>query len=154
MFVQRFWTERVQAVARPISIRSLLGPALLPCAVLACSGTPDPTEPIACTEEFRSWSVVVVDGAGDPIDGLTLQVVRASTGAQLPYGDAAYSAGSYRIMDDGMAASIRIEGETIEASSAGGSGTFDAAWEFGADVWRCHVEKLSGPDTVTAVVSP
>jgi hypothetical protein len=140
-------------VARPTSIQSLFGPALLPCAVIACSGAPDPSDPIACTEEFRSWSVVVVDGAGVPVDGLTLQVVRASTGARLPYGEAGYAAGSYRIMDDGMAASIRIEGETIEASSAGGSGTFDAAWEFGADVRRCHVEKLSGPDAVTAVVS-
>jgi hypothetical protein len=153
VFERHCWAERVSAVAHPISIRSLFGSTLLPCAVIACTGAPDPNDPIACTEEFRSWSVVVVDGAGDPVDGLTLQVVRASTGEQLPYGDAGYSAGSYRIMDDGMAASIRIEGEMIEASSAGGSGIFDAAWEFGADVWRCHVEKLSGPDSVTALIS-
>jgi hypothetical protein len=120
------------------------------CSVIACSGDPDPTEPIACTEEFRSWIVVVVDAGGEPIDGLAVQVVRASSGAVLPYGDPGFSAGSYRIMDDGMADSIRIEGETIEASALEGEATFEAAWEFGADPWRCHVERLSGPDTVTA----
>ena len=127
---------------------------LLPCAVLSCSGDPDPTDPIACTEEFRSWNVVVVDAVGTPIDGLTVQVVRTSTGALLPYGGPSFSVGSYRIMDDGRAASIRIHGETIEAGASGAGGTFDAAWEFGADAWRCHVEKLSGPDTVIAVIAP
>jgi hypothetical protein len=122
--------------------------------VVACSGDPNPSDPIACTEEFRAWSVTVVDAAGNPVDGLTVQVVRNSTGEQLPYGGTAFSAGSYRIMDDGMAAAIRIEGETIEGSGTGGGGTFDAAWEFGADARRCHVEKLSGPDTVTLVDSP
>lgn len=127
---------------------------LLPYAVLSCSGDPAPSDPIACTEEFRSWNVIVVDSAGAPIDGLTVRVLRAATGEPLPYGGASFSAGSYRIMDDGMTASIRIDGETIEAGTSGGGATFDAAWEFGADAWRCHVEKLSGPDTVVAVITP
>ena len=127
---------------------------LLPYAVLSCSGDPPPNDPIACTEEFRSWSVIVVDAAGTPIDGLTVQVVRPSTGELLPYGGPSFSAGSYQIMDDGMSASIRIDGETIEAGASGGEATFDAVWEFGADAWRCHVEKLSGPDTVVAVMVP
>ena len=154
MSVRRCWTESVSQLARSRAARPLCGLVFLSCTVIACSGDPDLTDPIACTEEFRSWSVVVVDTAGNPVDGLTVQVVRTSTGEQLPYGGAAFSAGSYRIMDDGMAAAIRIEGETIEAGTSGGGATFDAAWEFGADAWRCHVEKLSGPDTVTAVVAP
>lgn len=154
MSVRRYSTDSVPPLGRIVLIRRLSGLILLPYILIACSGDPNPIDPIACTEEFRSWNVVVIDAAGDPIDGLTVQVVRASTGAQLPYGQPAFSAGSYRIMDDGMAASIRIEGETIEASASGGGATFDAAWEFGADAWRCHVEKLSGPDTVTAVVAP
>ena len=154
MSVRRCSTDPVSPSARTVPIHSLGRFLLLPCAVLACSGDPDPNDPIACTEEFRSWSVVVVDSAGNPIDGLTVQVVRASSGAQLPYGEPAFSAGSYRIMDDGMAAEIRIEGETIEARTSGAGATFDAEWEFGADAWRCHVEKLSGPDTVTAVGAP
>lgn len=154
MSVRRCWTESVSQLARSRAARPLCGLVFLSCTVIACSGDPDLTDPIACTEEFRSWGVVVINAAGEPIDGLTVRVVRASSGALLPYGDAAFSAGGYRIMDDGMAASIRIEGEIIEASATGGGATFDAAWEFGADAWRCHVEKLSGPDTVTAVVAP
>ena len=123
---------------------------LLPLAAFSCSGDPGLADPVACTEEFRSWNVVVVDTAGTPIDGLTVQVVRKSTGELLSYGDPSFSAGSYQIMDDGMAASIRIDGETIEAGTSGGAATFESVWEFGADAWRCHVERLSGPDTVVA----
>lgn len=129
-------------------IRACAPVLILAVAALACDEEPGPAGPVACTEEYRSWMVSVVDTAGSPVDGLQVVVDRAATGDTLPYGMPFFLPGSYLIMDDGMVDTISIEGETIRAAVSGPAGGFVATWVFGADAWRCHVEKKSGPDTV------
>lgn len=132
-------TLRLRATSRALT---------LAVAVFACNGEPEPAGPAACTEEYRSWMVSVVDSAGSPVDGLPVIVDRPATGDTLPYGTPFLRPGNYLIMDDGMADTIRIEGEIIRAAGSGPAGGFVATWVFGADPWRCHVEQKSGPDTV------
>lgn len=118
-------------------------------ALLFASACDDGTAPsVACTEEFRSWVVVVVDDTGTPMVGLDVDVTRTSTGALLPYGEPGFTAGAYRVMDDGLSSELRVAGETIVAESEGEGVSFRAEYLFGTDPWRCHVEKLAGPDTV------
>ena len=137
------------------SIADLFPILLFAAALTSCSSEPDGTSPPACTEEFRSWTVTVVDSDGHPVDGLDVEVTRVLTGELLPYGDPSHFApGEYRIMDDGMAATIRVQGETIRADGSGSEREFRASWEFGADAWRCHVERRSGPDTVIVRAAP
>ena len=123
-------------------------PVAIAVAALACSDDGEIASPIACTEEFRSWTITVVDDAGAPVAGLDVDVIRSATGALLPYGGPGFEAGAYRIMDDGMREELAADGESVVVEEAGAVTTFRADFRFGTDVSRCHVEKISGPDTV------
>jgi hypothetical protein len=131
-----------------MSARRPIVPALLALLLLACSDGEMPGPWAVCTEEFRSWVVTVVDDALTPVAGLEVDVTRASTGEPLPYGEPMLQPGSYRIMDDGMSDELEIDGETILVEGAGQGISFEAEYVFGTDAQRCHVEKVSGPDTV------
>lgn len=134
-----------------MSARRPIVPALLAPLLLACSDGVVPGPWAACTEEFRTWAVVVADDALTPIEGLEVDVTRASTGERLPYGEPMLEPGSYRIMDDGMTDELETDGETILVEGAGEGISFEAEYVFGTDAQRCHVEKVSGPDTVVVV---
>lgn len=123
-------------------------PVAIAVAALACSDDGEIASPIACTEEFRSWTVTVVDDGGVPVAGLEVDVTRQATGALLPYGGPGSEAGSYRIMDDGMREELASDGESVVVEGAGTGISFRADYRFGTDGSRCHVEKISGPDTV------
>ncbi|MDT8436503.1 MAG: hypothetical protein RRA92_07075 [Gemmatimonadota bacterium] len=125
-----------------------LMPLLLALALPGCSDDDGTGPPIACTEEFASWVVAVVDDTGTPVEGLEVAVTREATGALLPYGEPGFVVGSYRIMDDRMNDELRVEGETIVVEGEGEGIAFRADFLFGTDAARCHVEKISGPDTV------
>lgn len=111
----------------------------------ACDG--DDSGPCACTEEFRTYAVTVLDRAGHPAAEVEVAVVRVRDGAVLPYGQP-LSAGTYRIMDDGFTDEIARD-ESFAVGGRLGTETFDASYRFGTDDCRCHVLKLAGPDTVT-----
>lgn len=125
-------------------------PILVALAVPGCSDDDGLVPPFACTEEFRSWVVTVLDDAGAPVAGLEVDVTREASGASLPYGEPGFTPGTYRIMDDAMADELRIDGEPIAVEGSGGGLSFRADYVFGADVARCHVRKISGPDSVVA----
>ena len=48
-----------------------------------------------CTEEFRSFTVTVIDGAGVPVEGMSLTVTRTRDGFEYPVGqDLGFAAGT------------------------------------------------------------
>jgi hypothetical protein len=127
------------------------------CAVLigmvsalgACAD--DECEAGACTMEFRTFSVAVVNDAGEPVAGLEPVVTLVRTGAELDFSNAGPGDpenGVYMVMTDGHGALIEQDEEAVRftATTGGLSATGDFA--FGMTMCRCHVEQVSGPDTL------
>lgn len=114
----------------------------------ACSEVSDPG--IACTEVFAMSSVYVRDTTGAPVANATLRTILLRTGEQLvPQTLALLAPGNYVIVDDGARNTIRETGDTLGVTGTSSSGSFSAVYVF--DVPQgCHINKVSGPDTVTA----
>jgi hypothetical protein len=131
-----------------IRFRALAAALLVLAGVLvACDGN-EPQTPCACTEEFRSYHLTVVDGAGEPADGVDVRVVRVLTGERLDFGSPAGTPGVYVIMDDSFTDRIAAD-ESFQVGGVRGEASFTTEFRFGTDECRCHVLRFAGPDSVT-----
>ena len=104
--------------------------------------------PCACTEEFRSYHLTVVDGSGELADGVEVRVVRVLSGERLDFGAPAGTPGVYVIMDDSFTDRIAAD-ESFQVGGVRGEASFTTEFRFGTDECRCHVLRLAGPDSVT-----
>ena len=115
--------------------------------LVACDGN-EPQTPCACTEEIRSYHLSVVDGAGEPADGVDVRVVRVLTGERLNFGAPAGTPGVYVILDDSFTDRIAAD-ESFQVGGVRGESSFTTEFRFGTDECRCHVLRRGGPDSVT-----
>ena len=104
--------------------------------------------PCICTEEYRSYHLRVVDGAGIPADGVAVRVLRVQTAEWLDYGSPEGSPGTYLVMDDLFSDRIAAD-ESFEVTGVRGEASFAVEFRFGTDSCRCHVLMLAGPESVT-----
>ena len=106
---------------------------------------------LICTDEFVQITVEVVDESGDAVDGVQIQITEKETDTILPCDEYLCKPfpdeGSYIIMHDGFFGEISETGQTfvVEGSKDG----FGFQEEFTFRSGECHVEKISGPETVT-----
>lgn len=123
--------------ARLIGLLAVLG--------AGCSG---PEAAQVCTAEFRSYTVTAVDTAGAPVNGLTVDVVILRTGKHPTPGLLAlYTPGTYAILDDGARNELLPSGDPVRVVGTKGALGFQADYRFDVP-GGCHVNKVSGPDTV------
>ncbi len=125
---------------------ALIGTVL---ALAACSG--DECDTVACTMEFRTFSVAVVNEAGEPVTGLEPVVTMVRTGEELDPSDMGLgdpASGVYLVMTDGNAALIQQDEEPVRFTATTGQLSVTGDFVFGMTMCRCHVEQLSGPDTL------
>lgn len=106
-------------------------------------------EPVACTMMFAMIGVRVADSALRPVSGVEVTVTRRRTGetrsiAPTDTGDV----GAFVIADDSMREQIAAEGEAFEVRARAGGRQAAARYMIGLTEGRCHVTKLSGPDTL------
>lgn len=126
-----------------ISWRLLLAAGVASCANL------DPAQPCICTLEFRSFTVTVVDATGQPAEGVNISVRRVSDGAVLTDTESFPSGqGVYVILTDGNIDDVSEDGTAVEVLGTLEDTGFSAQYVFNRDACRCHVNKVSGPDTV------
>jgi hypothetical protein len=110
----------------------------------------DQSSQCACTEEFRTYPVTVVDEAGDVATDVVLNRTNLRT-AQVfePTWLGQHVPGTYLVADDGLVYEFSIDGDSVRVDGQQGVAAFTAFFEFAVTgPCRCHVEKLSGPDTV------
>ena len=121
-----------------------LGPWLLS----AC----DQQASYACTEEFRTITVEVVDAAERPVIGLAVESVNERTGAVLspnPLGDGVSGAlGRYTVASDADLDALHVEGDPVLFSASGEGVTASARFVIADD--GCHVHKEDGPERILA----
>lgn len=121
----------------------LLLPLLL---AAACN---DDDEQAACTEEFRTATVFVADANAQPVTDATVRTYLVRTGEPVPVTSIIdLIPGYYVILDDNATRLIPsgVEQFRVTASRGGGPAT-EAIYGFGAPQ-GCHIEKVSGPDTL------
>lgn len=106
-----------------------------------------------CTDEYRSYGVTVIDATGNPVEGLTATVrnewsgrsiSRDSTNGGLGIG------GNYTLITDSEIDMVSEDGSPISFVAAGNNLVAEASYVIGTGNCRCHVLKISGPDTITA----
>jgi hypothetical protein len=113
-------------------------------------GCDDTTGACACTEEFRAYLVTVLDDAMQPANGVTLTRTNLRTGKVLePTWLGMPAPGAYVVADDGLRQEFSSDGDVVRVvfAQGGSSHTEDFAFAVPAPCF-CHVEMLSGPDTV------
>jgi len=122
--------------------RWLLLPLLL---AAAC----DDDDRAACTEEFRTATVFVMDTSNQPVTDATVQTFHVRTGELVPITSIIdLIAGAYVILDDNATRLIPSGAEQFRVTASRSSGAaVEALYEFSAPQ-GCHIEKVSGPDTL------
>lgn len=121
--------------------------AIFSLSALACSSI----ENCICTGEFVTISVTIVDENNSPVTGLITKV-RDVTGKTYNVSEYRYpEPGVYTIMTDGYVRSFTTLPKEIIFS--GKSDSFEVTGKFSINTGecKCHVNKLSGPDTLVAV---
>jgi hypothetical protein len=135
----------MKSVKSQINIFSCLVIAFL---IAGCS-TID--EDCLCTEEYRFFLVTVVDTLGIPVDSLDV-TIRDKDGdeldvAQDPY---AFGPGKYTVLNDSFTQMLCScpTAEKIYFLATDGSRIATGEYLFNTDKCRCHINKVSGPDTL------
>jgi len=113
----------------------------------SCIGS-NPTPPCVCTLEFRFFTIIVTDAAGQPAEDVSISVRRVSDGAVLFESGSLETPGVYLILTDDNIDDVSEDGTTVEVTGTLRDTGFTAEYVFERDACRCHVNKVSGPDAV------
>ena len=106
---------------------------------------------VGCTLEFRSYTVLVVDAGGQPLDSLTATVRNLRTGEVFdldPINAFLPEAGRYLVVTDSQQDRLSERGDRVLFRAEGGGMVAEAAFVFSGG--PCHVEKMSGPERIVA----
>jgi hypothetical protein len=130
----------------PISLCRAVGSIALSITAVACSSE----NALNCTEEFRIYGVYVVDGAGFVLPGLDYTVTISNLGHEVEVDStvAPPANGWYPLVTDAQGALLGQTGSLVRFDGTDGTLTTTGDYLFVAGL--CHVEKLSGPDTLVA----
>ncbi|MBE0590820.1 MAG: hypothetical protein IH616_00295 [Gemmatimonadales bacterium] len=132
----------------PLAVLAVALVAVL--GTLGVGGCDDTAGNCACTEEYRAYLVTVLDDAMQPANGVTLTRTNLRTGKVLePTWLGMPVLGAYVVADDGLLDEFSSDGDIVQVEFAQGGSSFTTEFEFAVRApCFCHVEKLSGPDTV------
>ena len=123
--------------------------ALLSIAAFVACGADQP--PTVCTALFAYVTLKVNDSNGLPVSGLSISdtVRRTGQGFSVPQ-SLGLAPGTYVVFDDNSTSRVRSGGDSVRV--AGTKGTTGFVADFFFDVpGGCHVRKVVGPDSVTAL---
>ncbi len=109
----------------------------------------DTSNGVVCTTEFRALTVTLVDSAGQPVlDAATVTTVPRTGDTLSITWLGTPVAGTYVYVDDGAIKAIRELGDSLRVDVDRSAGA-DFSIAFFVDVpGGCHVNKVSGPDSV------
>jgi hypothetical protein len=98
--------------------------------------------------EFRMITVVVVDEMNVPVLGLATTVKDDSGKVYDVYNDPLIFPGHYTVMDDNHTSELNTQPKRFIFTGVKDSLTVNGEFFINTDECRCHVEKVSGPDTL------
>lgn len=105
-------------------------------------------EDCPCTMEFRMITVVVVDSVNNLVLGLTTTIKDDSGKVYDVYNDPLIFPGHYTVMDDNYVSELTTQPKRFHFVGVKDSLTVNGEFFVNTDKCKCHVEKVSGPDTL------
>jgi hypothetical protein len=125
-------------------VTSLLVPLLF---LSACD--PNGPEECICTLDFRAIRFAVVNTNGAPEPGVTVTIELVRTGEILDIEQPGAAAGVFTLIDDSFKSTLETSGDRVLTVGSKGDRGFRVEHVVGVDEpCRCHVLKISGPETV------
>jgi hypothetical protein len=119
---------------------------LLPLVALSCATPPAQV----CTQEFRFATVTAIDANSALVTDGTVSTVHVRTGRAVPITSIVdLVPGTYLVLDDGAVPLFRGEGEEGFRLTLTRPGQTPVAATYRFDApGGCHIQKVSGPDTL------
>jgi hypothetical protein len=119
--------------------------------LLVVNSCSDLEEDCICTEEYRTYLVTVVDSLGFPVHSLDV-AIKDKDGDELNVQQDPYYLGTdkYTVLNDSFTHIMCTCGspQVIYFSATDGIRTANGEFSFNTDKCRCHINKISGPDTL------
>lgn len=101
-----------------------------------------------CTDDFRSITVVVVDTLKSPVNGL-ISTIEDESGKMYSFPqEPPFFPGLYTIMNDSYVHDFSTVPKTILFTAENDSLAVSAQYLINTDPCMCHINKVSGPDTL------
>lgn len=101
-----------------------------------------------CTMEFRMVTVVVVDSVNNPVKGL-LTNVKDQFGKEYDFSNEdPFFEGHYIVMSDNYVHDFSVVPKAVIFNGRKDNLEVNAAFMISADRCNCHIDKVSGPDTL------
>lgn len=118
--------------------------------LLGAAGCADLFTNCVCTQEFRTYSLTIVDSLGAAIPDVEVTVRNLRSGRTLVplNGGVPGTPGTYVIADDSMRDEFTRGGDDVRVTGEKGGLQVQVPFRFAVDECKCHVIKLSGPDSV------
>ena len=108
-------------------------------------------EDCLCTMEYRYTLVTVVDTLGVPVDSLTV-TIKDKDGDELnvQQESSLFGVGKYTVLNDSFTHIMCVCGtpQKIYFSATDGNSIANGEFMFNTDECKCHINKVSGPDTL------
>jgi hypothetical protein len=105
-------------------------------------------EDCPCTMEFRMITVVVVDSTNNHVLGLITTVKDDSGRVYRVNNDPTIFPGHYTVMDDNYVTELSTQPKRFLFTGVKDSLTVNGEFFINTDECNCHIEKVSGPDTL------
>ena len=115
-------------------------------ALCACDVFDADDESWECDDSFHEVQFWVVDSTGEPRADFVITVTNQRTKEVYDVSQHAHTPGRYVAISDGFNDDVSIFGDPIRVHGEDGTRTFDADFEVVRG--RCHIGKVSGPDSV------
>lgn len=129
-------------------MKSLLAVIFVIFVIISCS---EIDKDCLCTEEYRTYLVTVVDTLGVPVDSLNI-TIKDKDGDELDVQQEPYylGEGKYTVLNDSFTHIMCTCGtaQAIYFSATDGSKIANGEFMFNTDDCKCHINKVSGPDTL------
>lgn len=129
-------------------MKSLLSVIFILFVIFSCS---EIDKDCLCTEEYRTYLVTVVDTLGVPVDSLNI-TIKDKDGDELDVQQEPYylGEGKYTVLNDSFTHIMCTCGtaQAIYFSATDGSKIANGEFMFNTDDCKCHINKVSGPDTL------
>jgi hypothetical protein len=106
----------------------------------------------ACTMEFRTVQVQVVDTGGTPVQELEVVVRNERTGEILDVDQESggFGAGMYAVVTDGNVDDLSETGDRLVFRATDGTLVAEGTFVVGRDRCSCHIVRETGPERLVA----
>lgn len=102
-----------------------------------------------CTQEFRMYTVIVIDNTNQPVDSLNVEIKNEETGRLYLFLEKIYlGKGVYQVMNDSYTKEFTQWPEKVLFKGTKSGAVIESEYFFNTDECQCHVYKISGKDTL------